>query len=51
MLNYSILQHICFWDSYDIKTKYEIIKIYVVKAKYKLLVNASLRFLIYPQSL
>ena len=45
MLNYSILQPIfCFWDTVIcvVKGKYEINKIYVMKAKCQLLVTANL---------
>ena len=44
MLNYSFLLHIFgFLDTifYVIKAKYEIVKIYVIKVKYKLLVSLN----------
>ena len=54
MLIYSILWLIfCFWDAVIvvIKVKYEINKIYVIKAKYKILVIANLWWSLYAQLL
>ena len=55
MLNYTIFYNIFlyFWDAiiYAIKAKHEIKKSYSINAKYKLLIIATLSFLLYAELL